>query len=82
MMIFINDIPCKSKNYLRQELKKLTDNGELVKLYNGVYYKKYKTILGTEGKISINKYIDKLYLNCINGFYTGLTLANKYGFTS
>lgn len=80
--IFINDIPCKSKNYLRQELKKLTDNGELVRLYNGVYYKKYKTILGTEGKISINKYIDKMYLNCTNGFYTGLTLANKYGFTS
>lgn len=80
--IFINEIPCKSKNYLRQELKKLTDNGILERLYNGVYYKKYKTILGTDGKVSITKYINKMYLNDFSGFYTGLTLANKYGFTS
>lgn len=81
--IFIDEIPCNSKNYLRQELKKYTDNGILVRLYKGVYYKRYKTILGTEGKINIDKYIDKVYLNdSKNGFYTGLTLANMYGFTS
>ena len=81
--IFIDEIPCNSKNYLRQELKKYTDNGILVRLYNGVYYKRYKTILGTEGKVSIDKYIDKVYLNDFkNGFYTGLTLANMYGFTT
>ena len=81
--IFIDEIPCNSKNYLRQELKRYTDNGILVRLYNGVYYKRYKTILGTEGKVSIDKYIDKVYLNDFkNGFYTGLTLANMYGFTT
>lgn len=81
--IFIDEIPCKSKNYLRQELKRYTDNGVLVRLYNGVYYKKYVTILGTEGKVSIDKYIDKAYLNNFkDGYYTGLTLANMYGFTT
>lgn len=81
--IFIDEIPCKSKNYLRQVLKKYTDNGVLARLYNGVYYKRYKTILGTEGKVSIDKYVDKAYLNNFKeGFYTGLTLANMYGFTS
>lgn len=81
--IFIDEIPCKSKNYLRQELKRYTDNGILVRLYNGVYYKRYKTILGTEGKVSIDKYLDKVYLNNFkNGFYSGLTLANMYGFTT
>ena len=81
--IFIDEIPCNSKNYLRQELKRYTDNGILVRLYNGVYYKRYKTILGTEGRVSIDKYIDKVYLNDFkNGFYTGLTLANMYGFTT
>lgn len=81
--IFIDEIPCKSKNYLRQELKRYTDNGVLTRLYNGVYYKRYKTVLGTEGKVSIDKYVDKSYLNNFkDGFYTGLTLANMYGFTS
>ncbi len=80
--IFINEIPCKSKNYLRQEFKKYTDNGLLVRLYNGVYYKKYKTILGTDGKISINKFVNKAYMNNNEGYLTGLTLANKYGFTT
>lgn len=80
--IFIEEFQCSSKNYLRQELKRLTDIGVLARLYNGVYYKKYKTILGTEGKISIDKYINKLYVQKYSGFYTGLTLLNKYGFTT
>jgi len=33
--------------------------------------------------MSIYKYIDKVFLNDFkDGFYTGLTLANKYGFTT
>ena len=56
---------------------------KIVRLYNGFYYKRYKTIVGTEGRVSINKYIDKVYLNDYKiGFYTGLTLANMYGFTT
>ena len=57
--IFLDKLPCTSKEALRQEMKDLKDAGKLIRLYNGVYYKPYKTILGTEGKMSINKYIEK-----------------------
>ena len=56
--IFIDEISCNSKNYLRQELKKYTDNGIFVRHYNGVNYKRYKTILGNEGSVSIDKYFE------------------------
>ena len=59
--IFLEELPCKSKDYLRQEMKKLVDEGRLERLYNGLYYLPYTTILGTKGKISIEKYLDKKY---------------------
>ncbi|BAK47009.1 hypothetical protein CXIVA_10420 [Clostridium sp. SY8519] len=83
--IFLSDLPGNSRDYLRQEMKKLVDDGKLERLYNGVYYLSYLTILGTKGHISIDKYLDKKYL-CINGkvsgYITGLMLANTYGFTT
>lgn len=54
---------------------------KIERLYNGVYYIPYKTILGTEGKVSINQFIEKKYLSVV-GYLTGLFLVNKYGFTS
>lgn len=83
--IFLSELPCNSQQALRQEMKKLTDEGKLIRLYNGVYYKPYKTIIGTEGRMSINKYIEKKYIynnKKISGFISGLGLYNKYGFTS
>lgn len=83
--IFLSELPCNSQESLRQEMKKLTDDGKLIRLYNGVYYKPYKTIIGTEGRISINKYIEKKYIcnnKKVSGFISGLGLYNKYGFTS
>ena len=83
--IFLEELPCKSKDYLRQEMKKLVDEGRLERLYNGLYYLPYTTILGTKGKISIEKYLDKKYLNAggrVSGYITGLQLANQYGFTT
>ena len=83
--IFLNELPGDSRNYLRQEMKKLVDQGKLERLYNGVYYLPYQTILGTKGKMSIDKYIDKKYLSANGkpkGYITGLQLANKYGFTT
>ncbi len=79
--IFLNEIPGSSKAVIRQEMKRLTDEKKLERLYNGVYYIPYKTILGTEGKVSINQFIEKKYLS-VGGFLTGLSLVNKYGFTS
>ena len=83
--IFLEELPGNSKDYLRQEMKKLVDEGKLERLYNGVYYLPYITILGTKGKISVDKYIDKKYLNAngaVSGYITGLQLANKFGFTT
>ena len=83
--IFLSELPCHSQESLRQEMKKLTDEGKLIRLYNGVYYKPYKTIIGTEGRMSINKYIEKKYVynnKKVSGFISGLGLYNKYGFTS
>ena len=79
--IFLNEIPGSSKDVVRQEMKRLTDEKKLERLYNGVYYIPYKTILGTEGKVSINQFIEKKYLS-VGGYLTGLSLVNKYGFTS
>ena len=83
--IFLDELPGNSKDYLRQEMKKLVDAGKLERLYNGVYYLPYMTILGTKGRISVDKYIDKKYLNAdgtVSGYVTGLQLANQYGFTT
>lgn len=83
--IFLDEIEYKNNAALRQEMKRLTDEGILVRAYNGVYYKAYKTIFNTEGKMSIKEYVEKKYLNKSTskiGFVTGLSLANKYGFTT
>jgi len=83
--ILLEEIEYKNSAALRQEMKRLTDEGILVRAYNGVYYKAYKTIFNTEGKMSIDKYIDKKYLiknSIIIGYITGLSLANQYGFTT
>lgn len=83
--IFINELPGESKDYLRQEMKRLVDEGKLERLYNGVYYLSYTTILGTKGRISIDRFIEKKYLAMdgkVSGYITGLQLVNKYGFTT
>ncbi len=83
--IFLSELPGDSKDYLRQEMKKLVDDGRLERLYNGVYYLSYVTILGTKGRVSVDRFIEKKYLNVegkVSGYMTGLSLANKYGFTT
>lgn len=84
--IFLSEIPSKSKSYLRLAVKKLVDKGLLERFYNGVYFLPYKTILGTKGKISFEKFIEKKFLfssnNEIEGFVGGIRLANMYGFTT
>ena len=83
--IFLSELPGASRDYLRQEMKQLVDDGKLERLYNGVYYLSYITVLGTKGKISIDRYIEKKYLNAsgrVSGYVTGLQLANQYGFTT
>ncbi len=83
--IFLNELPGESRDYLRQEMKRLVDEGRLERLYNGVYYLPYTTILGTKGRVSMDQYIKKRYLNAdgkTTGYVTGMQLANQYGFTT
>ena len=83
--IFLVELPGKSQEAVRQEMKKLADEGKVERLYNGVYYRSYQTILGTKGKVSIDKFIQKKYLEIngeVSGYITGLQLANMYGFTT
>ena len=83
--IFLSELPGASRDYVRQEMKKLVDDGKLERLFNGVYYLSYTTILGTKGKMSIDKYVDKKFINSdgrVTGYITGIQLANMYGFTT
>lgn len=83
--IFLTELPGDSRDYVRQEMKKLTDMGKLERLFNGVYYLPYTTILGTKGKMLVEKYVDKKYIYAngeVSGYVTGIQLANEYGFTT
>ena len=83
--IFLSELPGNSKDYLRQEMKQLVDDGKIERLYNGVYFLAYTTILGTKGKVSIDKFIEKKYTQSkgeTTGYITGIQLANMYGFTT
>ena len=83
--IFLSELPGDSRDYVRQEMKKLVDDGKLERLFNGVYYLSYTTILGTKGKMSIDKYVDKKFIKSNGrgtGYISGIRLANMYGFTT
>ena len=84
--IFISELPGKSKDSIRQELKSLVDRDELKRFSNGIYFLPYKNIFGKEGTISIDRYVDKKYLKGLNdevdGYITGLNFANQIGITS
>ena len=83
--IFLSELPGDSRDYVRQEMEKLVDDGKLERLFNGVYYLSYTTILGTKGKMSIDKYVDKKFIKSngrVTGYITGIQLANMYGFTT
>ena len=60
--IFLEELPGRSRESVRQEMKKLTDAGKVERLYNGVYYLAYETILGTKGRISVDKFVQKRFL--------------------
>lgn len=83
--IFLEELPGTSRDYVRLQMKRLTDEGFVERVYNGVYILAYTTILGTAGRMSIDKYIEKKYLMAggeVSGYITGLQLANSYGFTT
>ena len=83
--IFLSELPGRSRESIRQEMKKLTDEGKIERIQNGIYIISYMTILGTKGKISVDQFIEKRYLGVsgeTKGYITGIQLANMYGFTT
>ena len=83
--IFLSELPGQSEESIRQEMKRLTDEGNVEKLYNDVYHFSHTTILGTKGKVSVDKFVRKRFLEAngeTTGYITGLQLANMYGFTT
>ena len=83
--IFLSELPGNSRDYVRQEMKQLADEGKVERLYNGVYYLSYMTILGIKGRVSIDKLVEKKYISYqgkVSGYITGIQLANMYGFTT
>ena len=83
--IFLSELPGNSRDYVRQEIKQLVDDERIVRVYNGVYYLAYTTILGTKGRVSVDKFLEKKYIapnGNVSGYITGLQLANMYGFTT
>lgn len=83
--IFLYELPGTSPAAIRQEMKRLTDEGKVERVQNGVYFLAYTTILGTQGRMSPERYVEKKYLNAngeVSGYITGLQFVNACGLTT
>ena len=82
--IFASELPCTSKSYLRQQLKKLVDEGKLNRALPGIYFLPYDSII-PGGIIRMDKVIIKKYLRSkdeIYGYYTRFSLYNYWQFST
>ncbi|MGD9154992.1 MAG: hypothetical protein PVG90_05760 [Bacillota bacterium] len=73
-----------SRPWLFKELKKLTNDGKLIRFDTGVYYIPTKTVLGIS-VLNSRKVVEKKYVSAggrVYGFYSGLTLQNRAGLTT
>lgn len=85
--IFIADIQYEgmSTNYIRQQVKKLTDAGMLKRYDTGIYFIPKKSIFKSGSQLSRDKVIEQKYLKeggqrC--GYIYGLMFANQLGLTT
>ena len=85
--IFLSDIkiPNIKDVYVRQQLKKLTEDGRLKRFDTGIYYLPKKSIFRSGSTISVDDVIQKKYLSegatCC-GYISGILFANKLGITT
>ena len=89
--IFLKDIRMggKSKQAIRKELSRATQNGEIKRKSQGVYYLSETTILGTPSIVSFEKVLERKFIKDdydipglelnIYGYYTGQTFLNQIG---
>lgn len=85
--IFLDDLKGKtlSDNALRQTMKRLVDDGKLVRFDSGIYYIPKPIGLLKQSYIDLNKIIVSKYIvrrHTIFGYYSGFTFANQIGITS
>lgn len=85
--IFVADIEYNgmSENYIRQQVKKMTDAGLLKRYDTGVYFIPQKSIFKSGTQLSMNKVIERKYLQDKNercGYVSGVSFANQLGITT
>lgn len=85
--IFVSDIEYNgmSDNYIRQQVKKLTDAGLLKRYDTGIYFIPQKSIFKSGTQLSMNKVIERKYLQDKNercGYVSGVAFANQLGITT
>lgn len=75
-----------SDDTLRQNLKRLSDKGMLIKVRNGVYYVPKASSVLKNPPVNIEKVIMRRYIKPRNksviGYTTGINFANKLGLTT
>ena len=85
--IFVSDIEYNgmSDNYIRQQVKKLTDAGLLKRYDTGIYFITQKSIFKSGTQLSMNRVIERKYLQDKNercGYVSGVAFANQLGITT
>nr|WP_231784165.1 DUF6088 family protein [Lentibacillus sp. JNUCC-1] len=75
-----------SDEALRQNLKRLSDGGSLIKVKNGIYYVPRENSVLRNPRINLDKVITRRYMRTSNnkviGYTTGINFANKLGLTT
>ena len=85
--IFVSDIEYNgmSDNYIRQQVKKLTDAGLLKRYDTGIYFIPQKSIFKSGTQLSMNRVIERKYLQDKNercGYVSGVAFANQLRITT
>ena len=85
--IFLSEIniPGVSATSVRQQFKKLTEDGRIKRFDTGIYYIPRKTIFRFGSMLSVDDVIRKKYLmdgNTCCGYLSGMLFANQLGLTT
>ena len=85
--IFVSDIRYKdwSTNYIRQQIKKLTDEGKLRRYDTGIYFIPKPSPFRSGSQLSRDKVITQKYLTDngkLCGYVGGVMFANQLGLTT
>ncbi|MFD1065628.1 DUF6088 family protein [Oceanobacillus locisalsi] len=75
-----------SDGTLRQNLKRLSDKGALIKVRDGIYYVQKADSILQKPRVNIDKVIRRKYIKTIDqnviGYISGINFANQLGLTS